>query len=131
MVRIKHAVSSKKHKKRYLKRAKGQFGHKSRRYRQARRSLIKGMVYAYGDRKTKKRAYRGLWIARINAACKEAGMTYSRFIKGLTVANVDIDRKVLADLAVTSPEAFRQLVKVAQEQPAAAPAAKATKAAKA
>ena len=122
MVRIKHAVSSKKHKKRYLKRAKGQFGHKSRRYRQARRSLIKGMVYAFRDRKAKKRKYRGLWIARINAACKEAGGTYSRFIKGLTNANVEIDRKVLADLAVTSPEAFRKLVKVAQDAQASVPA---------
>ncbi len=115
MVRIKHAVSSKKRKKRVLKKTKGQFGHKNRRFRQAKRSLIKGMVYAYRDRKVKKREFRNLWIIRINAACRETGLSYSRFIKGLNNANITINRKMLAELAVSEPEAFQKLVKVAQE----------------
>ncbi len=116
MVRIKHSVSTHKRKKRVLKQTKGQFGHKKNRYRQAIKSLIKGMTYAYRDRKVKKREFRNLWIIRINAACREAGISYSRFIKGLNEAKVNINRKVLADLAVNSPEIFRQLVKVAQEK---------------
>ena len=116
MVRIKHSVATHKRKKRVLKRTKGQFGHKKNRYRQAIKSLIKGMTYAYRDRKQRKREFRNLWIVRINAACREAGISYSRFIKGLNGAQVSINRKMLADLAVHSPETFRQLVKVAQEK---------------
>ena len=115
MVRIKHSVSTHKRKKRVLKRAKGQFGQKSRRYQQARRSLAKGMVYSYRDRKVKKREIKNLWIIRINAACRESGMMYSRFIKGLSLANIPINRKILADLAVQSPEVFDRLVQLAKE----------------
>ena len=115
MVRIKHAVSTRRRKKRVLKQAKGQFGHRSRRYRQAKRSLFKSMVYAYRDRKVQKRLNRRLWIARINAACREQGISYSRFIKGLLMAKVQIDRKLLAELAINSPIAFSNLVKKAKE----------------
>ncbi len=115
MVRIKHAVSARRKKKRLLKRAKGQFGHRSRRYRQAKRSLMKSMVYSYRDRKVKKRNIRNLWIIRINAACRASGITYSRFIRGLVNAKVAIDRKMLADLAVNSPETFNKLIEVAKQ----------------
>lgn len=115
MVRIKHSVSTHKRKKRVLKKAKGQFGQKSRRYQQARRSLAKGMTYAYRDRKVKKREIKNLWIIRINAACRESGIMYSRFIKGLSLANIQINRKTLADLAVKSPEVFDRLVQTAKE----------------
>ncbi len=115
MVRIKHSVATRRRKKRVLKQAKGQFGHRSRRYRQAKRSLLKSMVYAYRDRKVQKRLNRRLWIARINAACREQGITYSRFIKGLLSAKVEIDRKLLAELAVSAPKAFSNLVKLAKE----------------
>ncbi len=114
MVRIKHAVSTRRRKKRLLKRAKGQFAQRSRRYRQARKSVARGLVYAYRDRKNHKRQMRSLWIIRINAACREYGIAYSRFIKGLSNAQVEIDRKQLAELAVNSPEAFKKLVELAQ-----------------
>ena len=115
MVRIKHSVASHKRKKRVLKQTAGQFGHRSRRFRQAIKSLTKGLTYAYRDRKVKKGEFKRLWIVRINAACRESGIGYSRFIKGLVNAKVGINRKVLADLAVNSPEAFSQLVKIAQD----------------
>lgn len=114
MVRIKHAVSTHKRKKRLLKRAKGQWGQRSKRYQQAKRTLMKSMVYAYRDRRVKKREFKKLWIIRINAACRAAGIPYSRFIKGLSRAKVAIDRKMLADLAVRSPEAFNKLVELAK-----------------
>jgi len=115
MVRIKHAVATRRRKKRVLKQAKGQFGHRSRRYRQAKKSLFKSMVYAYRDRKVQKRLNRRLWITRINAACREQGISYSRFIKGLLTAKVQIDRKLLAELTVNAPKAFENLVKLAKE----------------
>ncbi len=118
MVRVNSAVSRKRRKRKVLKSAKGQFGQRSRRYLQAKRSVVKGQTYAYRDRKVKKREYRALWIVRINAACREAGVSYSRFIKGLSNAEVKIDRKMLAELAVSSPAAFAQLVKIASEAPA-------------
>lgn len=114
MVRIKHAVSTRRRKKRLLKRAKGQFAQRSRRYRQARKSVARGLVYAYRDRKTHKRQMRSLWVVRINAACHEHGIAYSRFIKGLSSAKVEIDRKQLAELAVNAPDAFKKLVDLAQ-----------------
>ena len=116
MARIKHAVSTHKRKKRVLKRAKGQFGQRSRRYQQARRSLMKSMSYAYRDRRTKKREIKNLWIIRINAACRESGIPYSRFMRGLSLAKVDLDRKMLADLAVHSPDSFTRLVQLAKEK---------------
>ncbi len=114
MVRIKTSVASHRRKKRVLKQAKGQFGQRSRNYSQARRSVIKGLIYQYRDRKVKKREFRGLWIIRINAACQEAGINYSRFIKGLKDAKVDLNRKVLAELAVTAPDVFKELVNMAK-----------------
>lgn len=115
MVRVRSATTAQKRKKRVLKKAKGQFGHRSTRYRQAKRSVIKGMAYAYRDRKVKKREFRSLWIIRINAACQEEGVMYSRFMNGLKKANVDIDRKVLSELAISSPAAFKKLVKISKE----------------
>ena len=115
MVRVRSANTAQKRKKRVLKAAKGQFGSRSRRYREAVRSVIKGLTYQFRDRKVKKREFRRLWIIRINAACKEAGITYSRFIHGLTKANVEIDRKEISELAIHSPEAFQKLVDVAKQ----------------
>lgn len=115
MVKISTAVSTRKRKKRVLKETKGQFGQRSRRYKQAKSAVIKGLTYAYRDRKVKKREFRSLWIIRINAACQESGISYSRFINGLTKAKVDIDRKMISQLAIESPEAFQKLVEVSKE----------------
>ena len=115
MVRVRHAVSTHKRKKRVLKQTKGQFAQKSTRYRQAKRSLIKGLAYAFRDRKVKKRQFRQLWIVRINAACQEAGITYSRFMKGVKQAKIGVDRKMIAELAVSSPDAFQKLVDIAKK----------------
>ncbi len=115
MVRVKTNVASRKRKKRILKDAKGQFGHRSTRYQQAKRSVIKGMSYAYRDRKVKKREFRSLWIVRLSAACEELGIKYSRFINGLKKSNVTINRKVLSELAISSPGAFKKIVKLAQQ----------------
>ena len=121
MVRVRSAGTAQKRKKRVLKKAKGQFGHRSTRYRQAKRSVIKGLTYAYRDRKVKKREFKRLWIIRINAACQEVGVTYSRFMNGLKKANIDIDRKVLSELAINSPGAFKKLVKLSRESVSEAP----------
>lgn len=124
MVRVRSSATTQKRKKRVIKKAKGQFGHRSKRYRQAKRSVIKGMTYAYRDRKVKKREFKRLWIIRISAACKEEGVTYSRFLNGLKKANVDIDRKVLSEIAISSPAAFKKLVKLSKEAPSAETAKK-------
>ena len=115
MVRIKSSLARKRRRKRVLKKAKGQFGHRSKRFRQAKRSVKKGMAYAFRDRKVKKRQYKRLWVARINAACRDAGISYSRFSKGLSTAGVEINSKLLAELAATSPSVFKKLVKLAKE----------------
>jgi large subunit ribosomal protein L20 len=114
MVRIKTNVYSHKRKKRVLKEAKGQFGDRSKRYKEAIKSLIGSRQYAYFDRKKKKGEYRSVWIIRLNAACRESGITYSRFVSGLKAAKITLDRKVLADLAVTQPEVFAQIVEQAK-----------------
>lgn len=114
MVRVSSSVTGHRRKKRVLKRTKGQFLKRRTNFKQAKKSLIKGLQHAYHDRKAKKREYRQVWIVRIKAGCEAAGMQYSRFIKGLAVAKVEINRKVLADLAVKSPEVFRKLVDVAK-----------------
>ena len=114
MVRIKTNVYSHKRKKRVLKEAKGQFGDRSKRYKEAIKSLIGSRQYAYFDRKKKKGEYRSVWIIRLNAACRESGITYSRFVSGLKAANITLDRKVLADLAVTQPEVFALIVEQAK-----------------
>ncbi len=131
MVRIKSNVYAHARKKRVLKEAKGQFGDRSKRYKEAIKSLIASRQYAYFDRKKKKGEYRSLWIIRLNAACRESGLNYSRFVKGLKEAKITLDRKVLADLAVREPEVFAQLVdKARQGQAPAEPKAEAKKEAK-
>ncbi|MCA9400112.1 MAG: 50S ribosomal protein L20 [Candidatus Omnitrophica bacterium] len=114
MVKVSTNVATRRRKKRVLKQAKGQFGHRSKRYKQAKKSIIRGLVYQYRDRKVKKREFKRLWIIRINAACQEEGITYSRFIHGLKEANVNIDRKMISDLAISSPDAFKKLVETAK-----------------
>ena len=120
MVRIKSNVYSHKRKKRVLKEAKGQFGNRSKRYKEAIKSLIASRQYAYFDRKKNKSNFRSLWIVRLNAACREQGVSYSRFIKGLSNANITLDRKVLSELAINAPDAFAQIVDQAKNAPAAA-----------
>lgn len=114
MSRVKHAVATKRHRKRVLKAAEGQWGGRSKFYKRAKESVAKGMMYSYRDRKARKRDFRVLWIARINAACRINGTTYSRFIQGLKKAKISLDRKVLADLAVTDAKAFTKLVEAAK-----------------
>src|SRR5580765_6276253 len=120
MARVKRAVHSKKHRRATLDRAKGYFGNKSRSYRAANEQVMHSLQYAYRDRRARKGELRKLWIQRINAACRENGTSYSRFISGLRLAEVEVDRKVLADLAVTDAAAFAALVQVADEANAAA-----------
>ena len=115
MARVKRAVNAQKKRRSTLERAAGYRGQRSRLYRKAKEQVTHSMVYAYGDRKKRKGDFRKLWIQRINAATREHGMSYSRFINGLKLAEVQVDRKVLADLAVTDSTAFAALVKVAQE----------------
>jgi large subunit ribosomal protein L20 len=115
MAKIKHSVATRRRKKRTLKKAKGFWGDRSKQYRQARRALMHALVYAYRDRKVKKREFRSLWIARINAACRSAGTTYSAFMNGLKKAKVAIDRKILADLAVKDSQAFKKLVELVKK----------------
>jgi len=115
MARVKRAVASKKHRRTVLERAKGYYGNKSRSYRSANEQVMHSLQYAYRDRRARKGDFRQLWIQRINAATRQHGMSYSRFIAGLKAAGVDVDRKMLADLAVNNDPAFAALVHVAQE----------------
>ena len=110
MAKIKHSVATRRRKKKVLKKAKGFWGDRSKQYRQARRSLMHALVYAYRDRRNKKRVFRALWITRINAACRQEGITYSVFMNGLKKAKVAVDRKILAELAVNDASAFKKLV---------------------
>jgi large subunit ribosomal protein L20 len=120
MARVKRAVASKKHRKATLERAKGYYGNKSRSYRSANEQVMHSLQYAFRDRRARKGDFRQLWIQRINAACRLNGTTYSKFIAGLKSAGVEVDRKVLADLAVTDPEAFTALVEAATAASASA-----------
>ena len=115
MARVKRAVHSKKKRRATLERAKGYYGNKSRSYRAANEQVMHSLQYAYRDRRARKGEFRKLWIQRINAACRKNEISYSRFINGLKHAGVEVDRKVLADLAVTDPAAFSGLVKVAAD----------------
>ena len=115
MARVKRAVQSKKHRRATLDRAKGYYGNKSRSYRSANEQVMHSLQYAFRDRRARKGEFRKLWIQRINAACRLNGISYSRFIAGLKAADVEVDRKVLADLAVTDPAAFTALVEVATQ----------------
>ena len=110
MPRIKRGVTAHARHKKVLKKAKGYYGARSRVYRVAKQAVIKAGQYAYRDRKQRKRQFRALWIMRINAAVRQYDLSYSRFINGLKKANIDIDRKVLADLAIHNKEAFAAVV---------------------
>jgi large subunit ribosomal protein L20 len=113
MPRVKRGTKGRQRHKKLLKLAKGNVGGRRKGYRQARSTVEKGLTYAYRDRKVRKREFRGLWIIRINAAARTHGVTYSRLMAGLKKAGVDLDRKVLADLAVRDPGAFGDLARLA------------------
>lgn len=119
MPRVKRGNKRRLKRKKILKRAKGYFLSKSKNYRIAREQVEHSLAYAYRDRRARKRQFRRLWIVRIGAACREMEMSYGRFIRGLKVAGVTLDRKALADVAVRDPAAFRSLCEVARN---AAPA---------
>ena len=110
MARVKRGVTKKRRHKKVLKQAKGYYGNKSRSFRAANEQLLHSGQYAYRDRRARKGEFRRLWIQRINAACRQNDMSYSRFIAGLNAAEIDVDRKILADLAVNDPAAFSALV---------------------
>ena len=114
MPRVKRGVTARARHKKVLKQAKGYYGARSRVYRVAKQAVIKAGQYAYRDRRQRKRQFRALWIVRINAAAREFGLSYSRFIAGLNKAQVIIDRKVLADIAVRDKAAFAELARIAQ-----------------
>jgi large subunit ribosomal protein L20 len=110
MARVKTGFTRRKRHKKILKMTKGQFGARSRTYRRANEAMLKSLWYAYRDRRTRKRDLRRLWIARINAAARLNGTTYSRFVHGMKKAGITINRKMLADLAVNDPKAFTAVV---------------------
>lgn len=115
MARVKNGAVTKARHKKVLKQAKGYFGSKHRLYKTAKEQLMHSGQYAYRDRKQKKREFRKLWITRINAACRQNDISYSRFIEGLTKAGVEINRKMLSEIAISNPEYFTELVKVARD----------------
>ena len=110
MSRVKRGVTKKARHKKVLKLAKGYRGRAKNCFRIAIQRVEKALQYAYRDRRTKKRDFRRLWIQRINAAVREYGLVYSKFINGLKLANIDLDRKILANMAITSPDSFKQIV---------------------
>ena len=114
MARVKRAVHGRKHRRAVLEQARGYYGNKSRSFKSANEQVMHSLQYAYRDRRARKGDFRQLWIQRINAATRLHGMSYSRFISGLRQAGVDVDRKILADLAVHDDDAFAALVKVAE-----------------
>lgn len=126
MPRAKNSVATRQRRKKVLKMAKGYRGPKSDCYRPANEQVLHSLQYAYRDRRARKSDFRKLWISRINAAAREHGMSYSKFINGLHNAGVEVDRKILADLAVNEPEAFAELVEVAAQsfEPKTKPAVK-------
>ena len=115
MTRVKNGVTTKARHKKVLKAAKGYFGSKHRLYKTAKEQLMHSGMYAYRGRRQKKREFRSLWIARINAGCRAEGMTYNRFIEGLTKAGVEVNRKMLSEVAISDPKAFASFVAVAKE----------------
>jgi large subunit ribosomal protein L20 len=114
MARVKRSVHAKKKHRSVLEKAKGYYGHRSRSYKTANEAVMHALRYSYADRRARKGDFRRLWISRINAACRQNGMSYSVFINGLKLAGVDVDRKILADIAITDPAAFTELVSVAR-----------------
>ena len=119
MARVKRSVHAKKKRREVLRKAKGYYGSRSRRYRVAKEQLLHSGQYAYRDRRDRKAQFRRLWIARIGAGARQNGLSYSRFISGLQKAGAEVDRKTLADLAVHDPAAFGQLVQAAKDALAA------------
>lgn len=119
MARVKRGVTKSKRHKKILKKARGYYNARSSLYRTAKQAVIKAGQYAYRDRKVRKREFRALWITRINAAARPHGLSYSRFINGLRRAGIEVDRKVLADLAIHDADAFAVLAEQAKEQLAA------------
>lgn len=115
MPRVTNAPASRKRRKKVLKYAKGYFGNKSKLFRYAKEAVQHAWQYAYADRKKKKANMRGLWIVRLNAACREAGISYSRFIEGLKAANIQLDRRQLSEIAIADATAFAGLIKQAQD----------------
>ncbi len=114
MARVKRAVHARKKHKAILEKAKGYYGDRSRTFRSANEAVMHAGQYAFRDRRSKKREFRGLWIQRINAACRQNDLSYSRFIAGLSKAGVAVDRKILADIAVHDAQAFTNLVETAK-----------------
>lgn len=115
MPRVKRGVTARARHKKILKKAKGYYGARSRVYRVAKQAVIKAGQYAYRDRRQKKRQFRALWIVRINAGARECGLSYSKLISGLKKANIDLDRKVLADLAMNDKVAFKAIAEKAKD----------------
>jgi large subunit ribosomal protein L20 len=115
MTRVKNSVTTRARHKKVLKAAKGYFGSKHRLYKTAKEQLMHSGQYAFRDRRQKKRDFRKLWITRINAACRENEISYSRFIEGLNKSGVEVNRKMLSELAIADPKAFKELVKVAKD----------------
>ena len=115
MARVKNGAVTKARHKKVLKEAKGYFGSKHRLYKSAKEQLMHSGQYAFRDRKQKKRDFRKLWITRINAACRQNDISYSRFIEGLTKAGVEVNRKMLSEIAINNPKAFSELVKTAKD----------------
>jgi len=118
MSRATNAPASRARRKRVIEKAKGFRGRRSKLFRYAKDAIMKGQSWSYRDRKVKKRDFRNLWVARINAATRAAGITYSRFIEALKVLKIELDRKVLADLAVNDPKAFATIIEQAKSVPA-------------
>jgi large subunit ribosomal protein L20 len=114
MARVKRAVNAKKHHKAVLEKAKGYYGNRSRSYRAANEAVMHAGNYAFRDRRARKGEFRSLWIQRINAACRQNDVSYSRFIAGLKAAGIEVDRKILADIAVRDAAAFSSLVAASQ-----------------
>ena len=114
MARVKNAVNSHKKRRTVLERAEGYRGQRSRLYRMAKQQMLHSLVYAYNDRRARKGDFRRLWIQRINAAARANGITYNRFIQGLNLAGVEVDRRILAELAVNDPNTFASLVATAK-----------------
>ena len=114
MTRVKNGVQTKRRHKKVLKEASGYFGSKHRLYKTAKEQLMHSSVYAYRDRRNKKREFRKLWITRINAACRMNDISYSKFINGLTKAGIEVNRKMLSEIAINDMDAFKELVEVAK-----------------
>ena len=115
MARVKGAMMTRKRRNKILKMAKGYWGAKSKHFKMANEQVMKSLTYAYVGRKRKKRDFRQLWITRISAACKSNGMNYSTFMHGLKVAGIEINRKMLSEMAISNPAAFTQLIEIAKK----------------